>query len=326
MKKLLMIVLCVLPICLIAQTQIDTIYSTPELDGTIFLVESLNTKKAITNGTYITVGDGHAFSYGGVFLGRAYLSFDLNSFSHNIEISETILGVYQWQIVGNSTVGTYPVWDIPGADTLLCHVDHISYGDTLDTLDWSAGDFEDAQTLHPKLGIITDDTVLQYKTMAVTDFVIDDLKSGRNKSQYRLAFDIQNSDDKKADNISFGSGDSPESEKPYLIIKYDLINGVEENQDVSKSNMVLCQNYPNPFNLETMISYKLPTGGTVRLELFNVSGEKVKNLVNEHQAYGSYQFRISAGDLPSGVYLCRLRLTADKGQVFFKSKKLLLIK
>lgn len=50
----------------------------------------------------------------------------------------------------------------------------------------------------------------------------------------------------------------------------------------------LYQNFPNPFNPSTTIKYELPAGGIVRLEIFDLSGKRVRILVNEFKDAGSY--------------------------------------
>jgi hypothetical protein len=70
----------------------------------------------------------------------------------------------------------------------------------------------------------------------------------------------------------------------------------------------LAQNYPNPFSPVTPISYNLPENCHVKLEVFNVLGQKVATLVDERQAAGS---KVVTWDdcsrLPDGTYFCRLQ-------------------
>ena len=73
----------------------------------------------------------------------------------------------------------------------------------------------------------------------------------------------------------------------------------------------LGQNYPNPFNPGTVIPYQLATAGYVRLEVFNVLGQRVVTLVDGEQAAGTYTTQWDARDasgqgVAAGVYIYRL--------------------
>ncbi|MBK6680219.1 MAG: T9SS type A sorting domain-containing protein [Ignavibacteriales bacterium] len=68
--------------------------------------------------------------------------------------------------------------------------------------------------------------------------------------------------------------------------------GITGNKDqLVEYSFNLKQNYPNPFNPETKIEFDLAEASLVKLEIFDVNGEKVKTLVN--------------GDLPSGIQSIR---------------------
>lgn len=73
----------------------------------------------------------------------------------------------------------------------------------------------------------------------------------------------------------------------------------------------LFQNYPNPFNVTTQIRYALPEDAKVRLEIFNILGQRVRVLVDEFQTAGNKQVvwdgRNDSGDqISSGVYFYRI--------------------
>jgi len=72
----------------------------------------------------------------------------------------------------------------------------------------------------------------------------------------------------------------------------------------------LHQNYPNPFNPVTNIEYNIPSKMKVSLEVYNVLGQKVSTLVNGERKAGYHQIQWNANQLPSGIYLIRLK--ADK--------------
>jgi hypothetical protein len=91
-------------------------------------------------------------------------------------------------------------------------------------------------------------------------------------------------------------------------------------------SFALEQNYPNPFNPSTNIRFSIAQASHVSLKVFNVLGVEVASLVNEQKDAGTFSMNWNAAGLPSGMYLYRLSVTSDKGQVFDQSKKLMLLK
>ena len=69
--------------------------------------------------------------------------------------------------------------------------------------------------------------------------------------------------------------------------------------------------FPNPFNPSTVIRYALPEGSFVRLEVYDVLGRRVRELVRDRQSAGWHSVVWDGRDefgrkVGSGVYLCRL--------------------
>ncbi|MCC6476667.1 T9SS type A sorting domain-containing protein [bacterium] len=83
----------------------------------------------------------------------------------------------------------------------------------------------------------------------------------------------------------------------------------------------LRQNYPNPFNPSTTIAFELAEASNVRLEVFNITGQKVSDLLNSSLNAGRHEIVFDGNALSSGVYLYRLTagsFTAQKKMVLMK--------
>ena len=74
----------------------------------------------------------------------------------------------------------------------------------------------------------------------------------------------------------------------------------------------LMPNYPNPFNPSTAIGYAIPQDGQVTLTIYNVLGQEIRTLVDNHQAAGTYTVMWDGKDatgqhLNSGVYFYSIK-------------------
>jgi hypothetical protein len=100
----------------------------------------------------------------------------------------------------------------------------------------------------------------------------------------------------------------------------------ENEEEAAPSGFSLSNNYPNPFNPETKIGYSLSKSSQVKLEIFNVLGQRIRTLVDEHQTAANREVVWDGKDengkeVSSGVYLCKLQ-AGDLVQ----TKKMVLIK
>ncbi|MHC1739401.1 MAG: T9SS type A sorting domain-containing protein [Ignavibacteriaceae bacterium] len=87
------------------------------------------------------------------------------------------------------------------------------------------------------------------------------------------------------------------------------ILSLEKNEDVIPSDFSLSQNYPNPFNPNTTIEFGITENSVVNLEIYNVNGELVTELIKSSiMEKGSYRISFDASKLSSGTYIYTLRV------------------
>jgi hypothetical protein len=93
--------------------------------------------------------------------------------------------------------------------------------------------------------------------------------------------------------------------------------GVEDETPVAYD----LSNAPDPFNPATTISYSMGKAGNVKLEVFNVLGQKVASLFDGQKEAGNYSVRWDASDFANGVYFAVM-----KTEGFTKTEKMMLVK
>jgi hypothetical protein len=97
------------------------------------------------------------------------------------------------------------------------------------------------------------------------------------------------------------------------IYRHDFTTGIHQDVPEVINEFRLYQNYPNPFNPRTTIEFYMPRKEKITIEIFNILGQKVKTLLNTEITPGKHRLRFDASDLPSGLYIYRLRVS-PKGQ------------
>ncbi len=88
----------------------------------------------------------------------------------------------------------------------------------------------------------------------------------------------------------------------------------------------LFDNYPNPFNNSTLIGYETPSPGPVRVEIYNVLGQRVRILVDEYRSPGRHTIEWDGlnqrqENVSSGIYFYRL-----SAEGFSQTKKMIFLK
>jgi len=166
------------------------------------------------------------------------------------------------------------------------------------------------------------------------------LLSAEHSDTGEIASLVNNTDGKEAVlspnqkiRLSFSSlPDDPSKRRRFVLIAkgfYETIGketsgypGVEETPSI----LEVSQNSPNPFNPNTTICYALPQEIDVKLEIYNILGQRVRVLVDEHQEAGHKTMIWDGKDddgrnVSSGIYFYRL-----SGQGYSISKKMVLIR
>ena len=107
----------------------------------------------------------------------------------------------------------------------------------------------------------------------------------------------------------------------YTAIVDTIYVGINRISDIAPSSYSLHQNYPNPFNPSTKIKFEINKSGDIVLNVYDVTGKIVSEIVNEYLTAGTYEVTFDGNNLPSGVYFYQLRA----GE-FTDTKKLILLK
>lgn len=86
----------------------------------------------------------------------------------------------------------------------------------------------------------------------------------------------------------------------------DFLSSVEITDSNIPEMFYLSNAYPNPFNHQTKIEFNIPKPAEVKIEVFSLSGEKMKVIYNGYLNSGSYSSNLDFEEFVSGTYLIRL--------------------
>ena len=126
--------------------------------------------------------------------------------------------------------------------------------------------------------------------------------------------------------FSQGEEDYFFSEQLECISTYSYSIETSAEDELPKPAITL-NNYPNPFNPETTIQFNLIEGCDVQIDIYNIKGQKINSIVNEHLLNGEHSITWNGEDssgkkVGSGLYLYKL-LVNGKTEIV---KKCMLLK
>jgi len=99
----------------------------------------------------------------------------------------------------------------------------------------------------------------------------------------------------------------------------DLLTQVENNTLPEGYN--ISNNYPNPFNPKTRINFTLPKASNIKAEIFNVAGQRVRDVIETNLSAGSNHLDLELNGLPNGFYFARIVIDGS----YTVTKKLMLL-
>ncbi len=96
------------------------------------------------------------------------------------------------------------------------------------------------------------------------------------------------------------------------IADYILMGYSNTDDQINPVLSARISNYPNPFNPQTTISFEIPKATNLRLEIFNIKGQRVSTLINNSVKAGSHKVVWNGLDdrgraVTSGIYFIRLQ-------------------
>jgi hypothetical protein len=148
-----------------------------------------------------------------------------------------------------------------------------------------------------------------------------------NRAWKKVGFVQGNGTTMETKNYSYEDRNVQSGNYKYRLKQIDY-NGNFEYHELSGEVIVgvptkhaLSQNYPNPFNPVTKINFEIPNNSKVVLQVFDVTGKLVSELMNKELQAGYYKVDFNGANFASGIYF--YRLVAND---FIQTKKMLLVK
>jgi hypothetical protein len=142
-------------------------------------------------------------------------------------------------------------------------------------------------------------------------------------TEYQIEFTVEQDNVSQTQYIIIGAGLDTE---PLYIKRVSMIDTAVptaiRNQTVNAiENYKLFQAYPNPFNPATTITFSIPKGAFVTLEVLNTLGQTVATLESNFLTVGRHTYTWQARNQPSGLYFYRLSTAG-----FSQTRKMLLVR
>ncbi len=153
-----------------------------------------------------------------------------------------------------------------------------------------------------------------------------------NFSQKKVGINQLKANEEKSATLSFAvDKTAPVNKEEKLTFLINSKSGESWTKEIKiqvspPEKFELFQNYPNPFNPTTTICYQLTKDSRVNLKVYNVLGQEVATLVDEHRQAGYHQEMFDATRHASGMYIYRIVYTIESGKQATDRKTMMVVK
>ncbi len=115
--------------------------------------------------------------------------------------------------------------------------------------------------------------------------------------------------------LTYGNNENAASRGVVFLDDFAVVHipevAIDDNNQQVAQGFELMQNYPNPFNPTTNINFAIPQTGNVKIGIYNIQGELVKEFQMGKLSQGNYNVVWNARDndnrnVACGTYFCRL--------------------
>jgi len=97
----------------------------------------------------------------------------------------------------------------------------------------------------------------------------------------------------------------------YFTKIYSGFDNIAENNNLRISSLY---NYPNPFNGKTTIHYTINKSGKIKIVVTDMFGKAITTLADGFKHAGNHSLTWHTGDLPQGIYICKLSMGKNYSQ------------
>ena len=92
-----------------------------------------------------------------------------------------------------------------------------------------------------------------------------------------------------------------------LVVYHDEYSDIDSYRSELPTKFEIVNCYPNPFNSTTSINFELEHDAMISLDIYDVRGRLIDNVISEFYRAGSHAINWDADDLPSGMYFAKLK-------------------